>query len=197
MIRHRLATVALIAWLIGGALLGGVLLIKHLVALPVPASNDDALRLAVRTDLPAHDWRLIHVMYRSCGCSQRTVAHLMSEPRPAGVVEEVLLVDDRGAGDPEDRRLVAAGFHVRVIDPSTLHSRYHLDAAPVLIVVRPDDSIAYIGGYNRHKQSAVYEDGQILADARASHSTKALPVYGCATSERLADRLDPLSLSKR
>ena len=106
------------------------------------------------------------------------------------------MVDDDGAPGPEDPALRAAGFHVKVITPATLRARFHIEAAPLLVVGRPDGAVGYVGGYSRHKQSTAYEDLAILADLREHTDRTALPVFGCATSERLASALDPLGLRR-
>lgn len=192
----RLATLALVLWAVLSALLGGLLLVRHLVALPTPPPTDVTLRDAIRTALPTAEWRAVHFMYRACKCSRRTIDHLLATPRPAATRELVVVVDDDGAAGPEDARLAAGGFGVEVIRPDELHTRFHLEASPVLVIMTPDDRIVYVGGYNRHKQSAAYEDLAILAEVRADRSASSLPVYGCATSERLARALDPLQLAR-
>ncbi|HEY0254405.1 MAG TPA: hypothetical protein VGC41_22915 [Kofleriaceae bacterium] len=181
-------------WLIATTLLGGVLLVHHLVALPTPSAADHALRDALRVELPSATWRAVHVMYRSCGCSRRTIDHLLGSHRPADIHELVLMVDDAGRPDPRDRALVDAGFDVDVITPDALHARFDLEAAPVLVVMSPDGELAYVGGYNRHKQSAAYEDISIIEELRQHRTATALPVFGCATSARLQRAVDPLGL---
>jgi hypothetical protein len=109
----------------------------------------------------------------------------------------VVVVDDDGLSGPEDERLRKAGFGVIVITPTSLRERYHLEAAPVLVVMSPDDEIVYIGGYNRHKQSAAYEDIAIVAELRARETPTTLPVFGCATSARLSRVMDPLNLANQ
>ena len=194
--RRTLALAGLAAWLVVGTAVGGALLIRHLVPLPTPARTDTTLRDAVRELLPQRGWRAVHVMYRDCPCSQRTIAHLLASPRPAELAELVLVVDDDRQGELEDAQLRAAGFAVVVIGPDELRTRFDLEAAPVLIVMSPEGELAYVGGYNRHKQSAAYEDGAIVAEARARHDVAPLPVFGCATSARLANIVDPLRFAR-
>lgn len=188
----------LAAWAGCGLVLGGLLLARHLVALPTPPVTDTRLRDAVAGFHPdrAATWRAVHVMYRRCPCSQRTITHLRAAPRPADLDEVVVMVDDDGAAGPEDAMLRDAGFDVEVITPAALHAQLDLEAAPVLVVARPDHELVYVGGYNRHKQSTAYEDLAILADLRAEAPRAALPVFGCPTSARLADAVDPLGLGR-
>jgi len=105
------------------------------------------------------------------------------------------MIDDHGRPGPEDDRLRAAGFAVVVLTPMQLQTELHLEAAPVLVVMSARGELAYVGGYNRHKQSAAYEDTAIIADLRADRIAPELPVFGCATSARLARIVDPLHLA--
>lgn len=195
--RRKLALVALAAWLAGGTLLGGLLLVRHLVALPVPDRDDLALAAAIRQLLPPSGGRLraIHVLYRECACSRRTIAHLLERRALPAADELVLAVDDDGRAAPEDAALRAAGFAVRVVTPTALRARLGLEAAPVLIVARPGGQLAYLGGYNRHKQTRA-EDVELLAELGRGGDAPALPVFGCPTSARLARALDPLGLAR-
>lgn len=183
-------------WLAAGSALGGILLIKHMVALPTPAVGDPTLREALTATTRTGRWREVHVMYRSCPCSRRTIKHLQETPLDPEVDQLVVMVDDDGAPGPEDAPLRAKGIPVTVITPETLRTRYHVESSPVLIVMTPEDEVAYIGGYNRHKQSLAYEDGLILAELRAHRAATALPVFGCATSARLARFVNPLNLPR-
>jgi hypothetical protein len=188
--------VALALWLAGGIALGGILLLKHTVPLPVPAQDDAVLRDAIAAlPGPGDRWRAVHVMYRSCPCSQRTITHLLDDARPADLDEHVVMIDDDGLAGPEDARL-RARFHVEVVTPARFHAVFGAEAAPLFVVARPGGELAYVGGYNRHKQSARYEDASIIADLRRDGASAALPVYGCATSARLADTIDPLGLRR-
>ena len=45
---------------------------------------------------------------------------------------------DASAAGSDDQRLRDAGFRVQVITPRALHQRYAIEAAPVLIVAKPD-----------------------------------------------------------
>ena len=188
--------IALGLWVAVVVVVGGLLLAPHLVALPAPAATDPHLRTALARELSSGRWSVAHIMYRSCACSRRTIAHLVTRLRPAELEETVIMVDDTGAAGPEDRALRAAGFHVTVITPTTLRERFHVEAAPLLVVGRPDGELAYVGGYNRRKQSRAYEDLAIINDLRTQTARTSLPIFGCATSERLAGALDPLGLRR-
>ncbi len=193
---RRIAVIGLAIWAGLGVLVGGLLLVQHLIALPAPPVSDARLRDAVaslRTDHPSW-WRAVHIMYRSCPCSQRTIAHLRATPRPMELDEIVVMVDDDGANGPEDALLRTSGFQVEVITPRVLREGFSVEAAPLLVLARPDHTLTYVGGYSRHKQSAAYEDLAIVTDSRGNAERSPLPVFGCATSAKLASTLDPLGL---
>ncbi len=195
---RRVLVILLGLWAVGGVLLGGILLLQHMVALPVPDTTDARLRAQMEAAFP-HDgrWRAMHVLYRSCPCSQRTIAYFIGVPRPAALDELVLMIDDDGAAGDEDQTVRQRGFRVQVVTPAALGERFDLQAAPVLVIARPDGALAYVGGYNRHKQSGAFEDRAIIAALRQEHTPETLPVFGCSTSEQLAERLDPLGLRRR
>lgn len=183
--RRKVAVVALVVWLAAGIVAGGLLLLRH-AAYRVPEATDAHLRAALTGQFAPNQVGVAHVMYRSCACSGKTISHLLERRAIAGVDELVLIVDDDGASAPDDQDLVAAGFRVQTITPIVLKERYDIHAAPVLIVVRPDHDVAYIGGYNRHKQEPRYADVAIIRDVldRVA-ATDPLPVFGCATTATL------------
>ena len=84
-----------------------------------------------------------------------------------------------------------------MITPRALRETYQIEAAPVLVVVKPGGSIDYVGGYNRRKQEPRFMDLAILQDAMHQTDVASLPVFGCATSARLANAIDPLGLDER
>ena len=195
---HRLIKILLGLWLAAGVMLGGVLLLQHLAPLPVPDTADQKLRERMaRAFFDDGHWRVMHVLYRPCPCSKRTIEHLTDGPRPVGLDELVLMIDDDGALGEEDQVLRDHGYRVEVITPATLGAQFDLQAAPVLVIARPDGTLAYIGGYNRHKQSGAYEDLELLAMLRNDRAPAALPVFGCPTSAELARQVDPLGLGRR
>lgn len=191
--------VALGLWGAAVLLVGGLLLAPHLAALPAPLATDLRLRAALTGPhgvLAPGGWGVVHVFYRTCTCSRRTIAHLLARRALAGVDEVVVIVDDDAAAAADDAALAGAGFRVVVITPAALRERFHIEAVPLLVIARPGGDLAYVGGYNRHKQSAAYEDLAILRELRATHSREPLPVFGCATSKRLAAAFDPLGLRR-
>jgi hypothetical protein len=179
-------------WIAGGLVLGTLLLLRHRAALPSPAAGDSALSnslAGLRTPAEQGRWMAVHVLYTSCRCSQRIISHLLEGERPAGVVEKVLLVGETGR---LGARLGARGFAVTPIEPTELAARFHIEGAPLLLVVGPDGSVRYSGGYTGRKQGADVRDRAIIAAAMAGQPVDDLAVFGCAVSERLKQIITPL-----
>ncbi|HEY4177276.1 MAG TPA: hypothetical protein VGM90_10605 [Kofleriaceae bacterium] len=194
---RKVAFVLLALWAGVGIVVGGVMMLRH-AAFRVPDRSNAALRAGVATLFPGPStWAAVHVFYRSCTCSKKTIEHLLSRGAEPGVDEVVVVADDTASAGPEDAALRARGYRVVVMRPADLRTRVGVEAAPVLIVRAPDGALAYVGGYSRAKQDGHFADVAIIADARQSRSIDTLPVFGCATSARLAAAVDPLGLERR
>jgi hypothetical protein len=100
-----------------------------------------------------------------------------------------------GDDDATLRKLEAHRFRVIKVGVDELEA-YHIAAAPLLVVLGPDGSVRYSGGYTEQKQGPAIRDLEILAaaarDERPSHSP--LPVFGCAVAADLRRRLDPTGI---
>jgi hypothetical protein len=183
------------AWVVATVALGAILLARHELAMPVPPPTDPALTAAVAARARPDAWTAIHVMYPACPCARRVIAHLRARPHPDGVVERVVLVADR----PDHRladALAARGFAVEHATPAVLAAAWHVEATPLLVLAAPGGALHYVGGYGRRKQSPTIEDLAIIADARRRAPPSALPVFGCATTRRLARAVDPLGFAR-
>ena len=182
------ARVAVTLWFGTMLVLGAGLLAKHVVALPAPANREglskslSVLRVA-RARAP---WLAVHVLYAECRCSQRIVAHLISTKRPAGWEEVVLWV---GNGDPDPA--LERAYRVKRLTSAEL-AQLGVDAAPLLVILGPRNQTLYAGGYTDRKQGPVIEDLRILADAQRASAPAALPVFGCAVTDRLKRALSIL-----
>lgn len=170
------------------------LLSSHLLTLPSPEVEDPTLQAAakqVRAQADTGQWMAIHVLYADCKCSQGIAAYLVSSARPEGVAEKLLLVGE----DPELAELAASrGFEVLQTTPEGLREDWHMEAAPLLVVVDPADQLQYLGGYTDRKQAADIRDVAILTDLQATKPIPALPLFGCAVSQSLQRAVDPLGL---
>lgn len=178
--RVWLARAALVAWFLGVLVVGAGLLARHLVALPAPPSDPRfASAMNGLRSSPGDRWLAVHVLYGECRCSHRIAAHLAETARPTGWEEVVLW-----AGTSEPPAALRRGFEVRRVSRAEL-ARWGVEAAPLLAVLDPGGGVRYAGGYTERKQGPVVDDARIFAAAQKSHLVAALPVLGCAISERL------------
>lgn len=136
---------------------------------------------------------MVHVLYQRCACSRRIIDHLVAGARPQDMAERVVLVD--AAADTVNE-LVAAGFHVDQVSAEALHADWHIDAAPLLLVVDPAGTVRYAGGYTARKQGPVIADLDIVGRVRAGSAAESLPLFGCAVSRALQSSVDPLGLKR-
>lgn len=185
------AKVLIVCWGVVMTLVCTVMMGRHSIPLPAQNASDQqvARALAVhRTPSQADRWMMVHVFFSSCPCSRRLAEYLVSEQRPDDIAEHVLLVGD----DPEWRaRAQAHGLSVHVIEPEQLDASYHLQAAPLLVVLDPLDRVRYLGGYTTRKQGLGIQDLEILQDVRQDITVEALPLFGCAVSRELRRVVDP------
>ncbi len=175
-------------------ILGAFLMAGHLLTLPKPAPTDPRLTAGMTASrIPGSEgkWMAMHVLYAQCRCSQKVFAHLLERRAASSAFEKIVLVD----GDDELRRQAEGhGFAFESLTSAELAERYHLEAAPVMVVSDPSNVVRYLGGYTDRKQGVVIRDQSILRDLQGGKSVAALPLFGCAVSAELKASLDPLKL---
>jgi len=173
------------AWFVLTSLLGAWTVAQHLVPLPGAAPADQA-----SGPLPAA-W---YVLGEDCGCSASVAEDLVARGPQAGWREQVWLVGEV----PElGERLRQRGFAVESIAAEELARRHRIHGAPWLALFAQDGRLAYSGGFARTRPGlpgAFNLSGDIMHAVAAGRPVEPLPAYGCATSEALRDRLDPLRL---
>ncbi len=187
-LKKLVARFALAAWLGGMFAVGAGLWARHTVALPAPPRSSALTAALARLRSPAEQgrWLAVHALYAECRCSQRIVSHLTTTVRPTGWAEIVLWVG-KGAPDPE----LVRRFDVRRIGQGELGA-LGFEAAPSLVVLEPGGAVRYSGGYTDRKQGPVIDDLRIMAEAQRPGAVAALPIFGCAVSERLRSALSLL-----
>jgi hypothetical protein len=187
-LRFGIGRVALVLWFAMMTVVSAGMLARHLLAMPAPSKTARLGHhmLTLKRPGASRSWLAVHVLSSECPCSQRVVAHLLATPRPPGWSEIVLWV---GGNDPSSE--LTDRFDVRRVTAADLAS-FEIEAAPLLVVVSPDGDVRYAGGYTDRKQGPVFHDLEILAAARGSADLPALPLFGCATSERLRTALAKL-----
>lgn len=167
------------------SLLGAWAIAQHV--LPLPAAQ------------PAHQaagpgllaW---YVLGADCGCSATVADDLVRRGPQQGCREKIWLVGDAPALEP---RLRAAGFDVAVIAAEELARTHRIQGAPWLALFGADGHPAYSGGYAQVRPGSVgFVDSSaaLMAAVARGEDPAPLPAYGCATSDALRTRLDPLGL---
>ncbi len=183
---------ALVVWGLVSTGLAVALLARHELALPAPHAEAPTLKTGIASLVHPGAWSTLHVLYGPCRCSQRIVDHLALRGPRTDIEEQVLLSNDEGGA--LKRRLVAAGFAVIDTSPEELRDRFAIEAAPMLLVIRPDGRVGYVGGYTRQKQGLQIEDVSIQDELLREERPEELPVAGCGVSDRLRAYLNPGSL---
>lgn len=176
--------------------ISATLMAGHWVTLPRPDESDPAVARAFHELHPTGDasWLVVHVLYSQCRCSQRILDDLVSEGPNPSAFEVILLV---GEHESFSRTARAAGFGVEVIDPVNLERRFHVQAAPLMVVLDPEGTLRYAGGYTERKQSLARRHREIVRQLQQGESAQRLPLLGCATSAELQRILDPLKIKYR
>lgn len=190
----RAGKVALAVWALLAFLITGSLASAHLYTLPAPPKAKPQLvqALAARRQPGERGHVSVsHVLYAACPCSQRIVDHLVQRGARGDVAESVLLVgNDRTLA----KRLERAAYRVEIVSPRALREHYAIEAAPLLIISQPNDTIAYLGGYTERKQGLPIRDVELIERVKRGASLLELPLFGCATSRALQRLLDPFAL---
>lgn len=199
--RKMLIYSGLMVWAAVCVVVGTYLLASHLLTLPAPAPTDPVLHRAIAARRGAHQlhqWLVLHVMFDECACSQRVLDHLLADSRQRpGVPERVVLVTDhRAARGALIAAIPARGFELDVVTPEQLIANYHIEAAPLLVIVDPDDTVRYVGGYTPRKQAADVRDLAVIAAVQRGETVEPLPTFGCAIGRALSSRLDPLGIRR-
>jgi hypothetical protein len=184
-----LSRLSLGLWGLVMALMGAVLLGRHLPALPLPTAEDPRIAAAAAAARPAEarGWVAYHVLFTDCDCSRGVAEALVGSPHLLGLSEQVLLV---GEDDALEAALVASGRPVHHLSAGDLVDRWGVEAAPAAVVIDENNVVRAVSGYTDRKQAASVHWPELYHRAVAGEPP-ALPLYGCATSRRLRDRTHP------
>jgi hypothetical protein len=193
--RHYLVRVAFWLWIPAVLVPGSYLMARHLLTLPAPSYADSGLADAIATmRAPGEQgkWFAMHVMYAGCGCSRRVLADLLLRSPHANVAERIVFVGEVD-GDAE-REARARGYGFDSIGREELAAKYHVEAAPLLVVADPGGRVKYVGGYTDRKQSPAIRDAELVSRLVGGAKVAPLPVFGCAVSSKLQAAVNPLGI---
>jgi hypothetical protein len=172
---------ALVLWLLATVLIGTATTSLHLRPLP----TGEARAMAASSQ-----WEVIHVLSSKCPCSRRVSQSLLARGASSEQHEQVVLLD---ASPAEVNDLKATGFEVTATSAEHLRTGWGVEAAPMLIIHRPDGSLAYQGAYGPTRGTPP-RDLEVLARVRAGEILKPWLLLGCAVSRSLQQQSDPLGL---
>jgi hypothetical protein len=179
---RRVAVAIFTVWAIATAVPLGVLMATHLAGI-APADARGS-----RWPVSGPGWHVVHVSASGCPCSSAVLAHLAERGPLTGVREYVWVTGERRTPLP-----ALKGFEVSAHDGETLAAR-GVTAAPWLVVVAPDGSVAYSGGYRRRSSSREWDDVAIVGEAQRGRDVAVRPVFGCATGASIARAQDPVGV---
>lgn len=190
MTRHLLSPKALLlVWAAAALVIGSVLTSYHQ---PMLAPRETVLALA-GSSAPAK-WQAIHVLSGACGCSQRVMRNLLTRGPMQGSLEQIIVADGDESYLPGTelllRQLKEAGFKVTHRGAEDLVRDTGMRGVPLLVIVSPDRTVAYLGGYGVNGDQA----NIILASAIAGKTDTPLPIFGCAVGQRIRREVDPFGL---
>src|SRR5262249_37910067 len=95
-------------------------------------------------------WRAIYILGAGCPCSRNIANHLSQRQRLTALEEHVLIVGE----DPESEHcLREKGWRVDKAAAERVKSFYGAISAPLLVVVDPQGSIRYKGGFARRSDA--------------------------------------------
>ena len=183
-------------WVVLCVVAGAYMLSSHLLTLPTPELSDlgpQNSAVAQRRSTEQGRWLVVHILDQECKCSLRVLDHLLAGPRPADVVERIVLIGGKVTPD-HSAAIRARGFDLDLVTPEELARRYRVQAAPLLVVIDPADKVSYVGGYSSRKQSADLRDVAVVEALRRGEPVTPLPTFGCAVGRSLRDRIDPLGI---
>jgi hypothetical protein len=177
------------AWAMISVLAGSVLMSYH-----QPFRSPDGKILSLIGSANVTQWRLVHVLSGGCGCSQQVMGNLLKRGVFPDAAEEVIVIDGSEAylsgSDELLRQLSHRGFAIRHIAARLVPAEAGLRGVPLLVVTRPGNDVAYVGGYGVRRDS----DGPVYRNLRDGGRQDSLPLMGCAVGVALRRAVDPFRL---
>lgn len=189
----------LIAWFAGMSLIAASLMVGHWITLPHPETNDQqwASQLVdakLELEASSHDgekWTALHFLYGDCACSRRILKLVAKQAPNPDANERIVLI---GEAPELAAQAVEQGYGLDQVTPQQLMEKYGIESAPFLVVMDPQGTPKYAGGYTSRKQGLDAQHDDIIAQLIAGEDVESLPLYGCAVSKRLKTIVDPLGL---
>lgn len=192
--RQRMAIAVIGIWVMVAVVALGSIGMSHSAPMPAPA---DELRLARAASALAgrgSKAAYVHVIDPACSCSAGLLRQLLATGARSDYREVIVFVGEDSA---LRRAAEGAGFAFRELSRTALVAELGLEVAPVLIALDSTGALRYAGGYFDKPAAVESRQAWIHARLMAGEAVAPLPVYGCAASERLRERVDPLGVVYR
>lgn len=165
------------------------LMAGHLIIFPSPDSKiEGAMKTLQNESGAAGQWFAAHVIADGCRCSGEALEHLLARG-PRKDSQELIIYVGKELSEP----LRASSYKTMLSDEAKLFRDYGVESAPLLALVSPEGKLVYAGGYSETRNGPIVED-TVIAEAMRGGSPKALPLFGCAVSKDMQDKVDPLGL---
>jgi hypothetical protein len=154
-----------------------------------PASEQSRVFLRLNNEYP-HSWRAIHILAGRCRCSLHIAQHIASRGPLIGLHESVVLV---GADRQISEVIRSCKVPLTYITPAQGRDEFHVESTPYLILLGPEDSVRYTGGYTADRNARTgYQDGAIWRTVSSGGTYTPLPIFGCAIPDRAERSFDAL-----
>lgn len=164
-----------------------------LMVLHAPFNPVDGNGVAELVGAQKGAWAIVHVLASGCGCSRRVAKHLtMKAAGTHNSAREYVVV--LGGSIAFESELQKAGYEVIHRDSDQLSEKLGINGVPLLVVIKPDGSPGYSGGYSKHSVGTEWSDEEVIHTAMLGSRPETLPVYGCAVGARMMKKSDPFGL---
>lgn len=193
-VASSLSLVIFAVWLLAATLAASILTSWHWVSIPILSTSLAPEALG--------GWRIRHYLSSECACSLSVAGHLVARGPIEGVRERVFFADSAEGARTSDliRRLTSRGFAVERLageGQANVFAGRGIHGVPALEVISPEGAVAYRGGYrDRGSAPDAFRDAAIVRELTNFRPAPAIPVFGCAVTERFRRQLDPFGLKR-
>lgn len=193
MTKKKLGTLVLSLWVIIVIFIISTQMITHLVSFNLPKNISEFHQSILANEHKMGQWTISHIIYENCSCTNSLLKRIIQRGPFPNAHEVIFLI---GKKLPFENDLINAGFHIRRFDKETFVQQFNFEAAPILSIHNHLGDLSYLGGYFKTSAAKISLDEDIITHLYQGKNYNALPVYGCAVSERVTDLIDPLRINE-
>jgi hypothetical protein len=137
-------------------------------------------------------WKLHHFIGGDCKCSEFIVDYLIKRKTQFDIDEEIVVFDDV---KNFKSRLIKMGFNVSAMAYKDYPKENRPSGFPILLITNPSGEVVYEGGYSEKMINPYTEFNDLKLVQKFKENNRkiaSLPAYGCYSSQKYRDELDPL-----